>query len=79
MGGVDGTLHKRFSKQAARRAVRAKTGTLNNVVALSGYVFGPAGRAPIAFSVIAEGLAAHEARARIDELVDEAANELWGN
>jgi D-alanyl-D-alanine carboxypeptidase/D-alanyl-D-alanine-endopeptidase (penicillin-binding protein 4) len=79
VGGVDGTLHKRFSKLAARRAVRAKTGTLNNVVALSGYVFGPAGRPPVAFSIIAEGLSAAEARVRIDELVEEAARELWGS
>lgn len=78
IGGVDGTLHKRFEKLAARRAVRAKTGTLRDVVALSGYVLGPAGRPPVAFSLIVSGPSASEARARIDAIVEEIARQLWG-
>ena len=36
VGGVDGTLHKRFRQELTRRRVRAKTGTLDDVIALSG-------------------------------------------
>ncbi len=49
-GGVDGTLHKRLGH--THRAVRAKTGTLDDVIALSGYVLADEGRSPIAFSIV---------------------------
>ncbi|MEF8796494.1 MAG: D-alanyl-D-alanine carboxypeptidase/D-alanyl-D-alanine-endopeptidase [Salinivenus sp.] len=50
-GGRDGTLKYRFQGAApARSNVRAKTGTLSNMSALSGYVTSGAG-APLAFSV----------------------------
>jgi D-alanyl-D-alanine carboxypeptidase/D-alanyl-D-alanine-endopeptidase (penicillin-binding protein 4) len=49
-GGVDGTLHKRLGH--THRTVRAKTGTLDDVIALSGYVLAGEGRSPIAFSII---------------------------
>jgi serine-type D-Ala-D-Ala carboxypeptidase/endopeptidase (penicillin-binding protein 4) len=79
IGGVDGTLHSRFPRQRQRRAVRAKTGTLRDVVALSGYVLGPGGRAPRAFSLIVVGLPGKqaEARQRIDGIVERMADELW--
>jgi D-alanyl-D-alanine carboxypeptidase/D-alanyl-D-alanine-endopeptidase (penicillin-binding protein 4) len=77
IGGVDGTLHKRFAKHAATRAVRAKTGTLNTVTALSGYVLAPGGREPVVFSIVASGVPPHEARGRIDAVVEEIARELW--
>ncbi len=44
VGGVDGTLKHRFRGGHARRLVRAKTGTLEDVAALSGYVLSPSGR-----------------------------------
>ncbi len=77
IGGVDGTLHKRFAKYGGTRAVRAKTGTLRDVTALSGYVLAPGGREPIVFSLVASGVAPHEARARIDAVVEEVLRELW--
>ena len=43
IGGVDGTLRSRFRAHHKRRAIRAKTGTLAQVVALSGYVLRPGG------------------------------------
>ena len=52
IGGVDGTLRGRFKRETQRRAVRAKTGTLDNAIALSGYVLAPPGKGPIAFSVL---------------------------
>jgi D-alanyl-D-alanine carboxypeptidase/D-alanyl-D-alanine-endopeptidase (penicillin-binding protein 4) len=73
IGGVDGTLRSRFQRQASSRAVRAKTGTLARVVALSGYVLSPS-RAPIAFAMVVEAKAADQpgARRRMDELVERA-------
>ena len=38
IGGVDGTLRSRLRNHRKRRVVRAKTGTLARVVALSGFV-----------------------------------------
>ncbi|MGH7269046.1 MAG: D-alanyl-D-alanine carboxypeptidase/D-alanyl-D-alanine endopeptidase, partial [Polyangiaceae bacterium] len=48
VGGIDGTLHKRFRSDLTRRRVRAKTGTLDDVIALSGYVLRGSGKGPIA-------------------------------
>lgn len=38
IAGVDGTLKKRFKEQNLERKVRAKTGLLNGVISLAGYV-----------------------------------------
>jgi D-alanyl-D-alanine carboxypeptidase/D-alanyl-D-alanine-endopeptidase (penicillin-binding protein 4) len=51
-GGVDGTIKQRYRHPSARRRVRAKTGTLADVSALSGYVFDAQGRRPVAFSIL---------------------------
>jgi D-alanyl-D-alanine carboxypeptidase/D-alanyl-D-alanine-endopeptidase (penicillin-binding protein 4) len=52
VGGEDGTLQRRFEKQAAARAIHAKTGTLATASALAGYVTTARGRR-LAFSIIA--------------------------
>jgi serine-type D-Ala-D-Ala carboxypeptidase/endopeptidase (penicillin-binding protein 4) len=81
IGGVDGTLRGRFKKETQRRAVRAKTGTLDDAIALSGYVLGPPGKGPLAFSVLfnkVEGKA-YGARAAADRLVELLAERLWGD
>ncbi len=52
IGGVDGTLHKRFRQADVKRLVRAKTGTLEDVASLSGYIEGPPGKSALAFSII---------------------------
>lgn len=79
IGGVDGTLRSRFEKWAKRRAIRAKSGTLASVVALSGYVMSGDGSRPLAFSVVVEGVSGkgQEARVAIDRFVDAMATELW--
>jgi D-alanyl-D-alanine carboxypeptidase/D-alanyl-D-alanine-endopeptidase (penicillin-binding protein 4) len=51
ISGADGTIRRRMTGGAAERVVRAKTGTLESVSALSGYV-AIDGRVPVAFSVI---------------------------
>ncbi|HTQ05980.1 MAG TPA: D-alanyl-D-alanine carboxypeptidase/D-alanyl-D-alanine-endopeptidase [Polyangiaceae bacterium] len=81
VGGVDGTLKQRFASLAARRAVLAKTGTLNDTVALSGYVLGPGQRRVVAFSFIASGVHGRLAAARqhIDAVVERVAGALWAS
>lgn len=54
IGGVDGTLWRRM-KKLKPGAVRAKTGTLDGVVALSGYVDLGDGT-PAVFSILANGV-----------------------
>ena len=72
VGGVDGTLHRRFRQELTRRRVRAKTGTLDDVIALSGYVLRDGGRGPIAFSILFNGVGGKQdgARHAADRLVE---------
>ncbi len=53
IGGVDGTLARRLTDLPVPRVVRAKTGTLAGVIALSGFVLGPRPESTYAFSVLA--------------------------
>ena len=53
VAGVDGTLRRRLRNLPAPRVVRAKTGTLAAVIALSGYVLGPEPGEAYAFSFLA--------------------------
>ena len=52
VAGVSGTLKNRLHQTAARGTVRAKTGTLRGVKALSGYIDRP-GHGTLVFSIIA--------------------------
>ena len=73
VAGVDGTLASRFKDGPCAGRLAAKTGTLSNVRALSGYLTSATGT-PYVFSVIANNYLG--AAARIDEVVDEALNAL---
>lgn len=79
IGGVDGTLHKRFRETRAHRAVRAKTGTLDDAIALSGYVLGPGGKSTIAFAIVFNHVAGHASSARMaaDKLVELVYERQW--
>lgn len=81
VGGTDGTLRSRFKPWAKTRAVRAKTGTLHAVFALSGYVLAPPGRPPVAFALFVNGAPgkAGPARASIDRVVNAIAHASWGS
>lgn len=71
VGGADGTLARRYLGQPARGRVRAKTGTLEKVVSLAGYV-GVDSKSPLAFAVLVNDIPAGgkgPARAMTDEMV----------
>jgi D-alanyl-D-alanine carboxypeptidase/D-alanyl-D-alanine-endopeptidase (penicillin-binding protein 4) len=67
IGGEDGTLGSRFAGHPEARAVRAKTGTLDHVKALSGYAEVPAGR--VAFSLLVNNF--EEPGAGVTKTIDE--------
>ena len=78
VGAVDGTLANRL-QGTQPGVVRAKTGTLNDVIALSGYVLGPRPEEVFAFSVLANGVGGKQAiaRALADQIAVDLAQHLW--
>ena len=74
VGGVDGTLRRRLRDLPAPRVVRAKTGTLAGVIALSGYVLGPEPGSAYAFSFLANDVRGRHGPAR--GLADQIATAL---
>jgi len=69
IAGVDGTLRNRFVGTAGAGNVRGKTGTIDQVSALSGYVTTAAGE-QLVFSIVVNGVAGGNLRQSIiDEIV----------
>lgn len=79
IAGVDGTLAGRLRDLPRPRIVRAKTGTLDDAIALSGYVLGPDPSQTIAFSVLVNGARGRHGAARglCDGTARAIAEELW--
>lgn len=74
IGGVDGTLRNRFSGTRAAANIRGKTGTINQVSALSGYVTSASGERFV-FSMLVNGVTQPRTRVGlIDEIVVQLAN-----
>jgi D-alanyl-D-alanine carboxypeptidase/D-alanyl-D-alanine-endopeptidase (penicillin-binding protein 4) len=74
IGGVDGTLRRRFTGTRASGNIRGKTGTIDQVSALSGYVRTAAGE-ELVFSMVVNGVNEPGFRtAAIDEIVVNLAN-----
>ena len=74
IGGIDGTLRNRFRGTRANNNVRGKTGTIDQVSALSGYVRTAAGE-ELVFSMVVNGVAQTATRVGlIDEMVNHLAN-----
>ncbi len=69
IGGVDGTLKNRLKNPATMNNVRAKTGTLDQVSALSGYLTTASGE-KLAFSIMTNAIPSSSLRQNtIDEIV----------
>lgn len=79
IGGVDGTLEGRLRDLPAPRIVRAKTGTLDDAIALSGFVLGRTPGEAVAFSVLVNGARGRHGAARglCDDVARAIANDLW--
>jgi serine-type D-Ala-D-Ala carboxypeptidase/endopeptidase (penicillin-binding protein 4) len=74
IGGVDGTLANRFKGTAAAANMRGKTGTINQVSALSGYL-STAGGEQLVLSIIVNGVPQTRDRTSlIDDIVVSLAN-----
>jgi D-alanyl-D-alanine carboxypeptidase/D-alanyl-D-alanine-endopeptidase (penicillin-binding protein 4) len=74
IGGVDGTLRRRFKGTSAEANARGKTGTLDQVSALSGYVTSRSGE-PFVFSILTNNIPNSRLRVQtIDEIVVLLAN-----
>jgi D-alanyl-D-alanine carboxypeptidase/D-alanyl-D-alanine-endopeptidase (penicillin-binding protein 4) len=72
IGGVDGTLAKRWHGHAAAGRIRAKTGTLDKVVTLAGYVAIDSQR-PVGFAILVNDIPPGQrasARTAADEILD---------
>jgi len=79
IAGIDGTLKERFKGTLAEKNVRGKTGTINQVSALSGYVTTLSGER-LAFSIIINNLPDTKLRvSTIDEIVLLLANFVGEN
>ena len=73
--GVDGTMRRRLHDSPAAGRARMKTGTLNNVVALAGYVPDATGKPLVVAAMVNSDLAGNgRGRAVLDALVDWAAH-----
>ncbi len=74
VAGKDGTLAARLTDLKRERVVRAKTGTLDDTIALSGYVLGPNGERALAFSFLLNGVSGKQRLAR--DLADDMVRAL---
>jgi D-alanyl-D-alanine carboxypeptidase/D-alanyl-D-alanine-endopeptidase (penicillin-binding protein 4) len=74
IGGVDGTLTNRFRGTKAAGNVRGKTGTIDQVSALSGYITTASGE-QLVFSLVVNGVNFNQMRVSlIDDIVVDLAN-----
>lgn len=73
LAGSDGTLKNRFRSGAAYQKARLKTGTLNNVIALAGYVYDANHRPWIFVAMVNSPKAATAGRTLLDQLVQQLA------
>lgn len=71
IGGVDGTLRKRFKQTAGAQCAFLKTGTLRHTTALAGYLM-PKNRSPLVFvAIVNDEQAASEGIRQLNQLVNQ--------
>lgn len=70
LAGVDGTMRRRFHDQAAQGRARLKSGTLNNVVAVAGYVRDRRERDWVVVAIVNQPEAARHGAQVVDRLVN---------
>jgi D-alanyl-D-alanine carboxypeptidase/D-alanyl-D-alanine-endopeptidase (penicillin-binding protein 4) len=71
VAGEEGTLRKRFGDEDLDRVVRAKTGYLSGVSAMTGVVPGPGGRGGAVFAIISNEKPNNVPLARVRELEED--------
>ena len=69
VAGRTGTLAQRFAGNPAAGRLRAKTGSLDNVTGLAGYVDSASGSPPLAFALLANGVPSDAAGRVLQEQV----------
>jgi len=69
LGGLDGTLRRRFSRLEDPSRIRMKTGSLNGVSSIAGYVTGDSGRTYVVVIFVNRGGAQNGPGERIQEAV----------
>ncbi|MFN0277997.1 MAG: D-alanyl-D-alanine carboxypeptidase/D-alanyl-D-alanine-endopeptidase [Pyrinomonadaceae bacterium] len=74
VGGVDGTLRRRFAGTTAERNFRGKTGTLDQVSALSGYLTTAAGEQVVVSIMVNAVMGPPTRTSLIDDIVVQLAN-----
>ena len=67
VSGTDGTLRRRLTSQQVRGTIHAKTGSLNDVSSLSGYMITKSGR-NLVFSIFANNV--HTSMGRVKRTID---------
>ena len=75
VGGLDGTLARRWRGKPAQGRIRAKTGTLDRVSTLAGFVAVEGGH-PLAFAILVNDIPPGQrprARAMVDDMLDSLA------
>ena len=70
VAGKAGSLSRRLRGTAAEGVVKGKTGTLGNVLALSGYVEGEGVKQALVFSLLVNGTAKRAVRQRMDRIAE---------
>jgi D-alanyl-D-alanine carboxypeptidase/D-alanyl-D-alanine-endopeptidase (penicillin-binding protein 4) len=74
VGGIDGTLRRRFSDGPLRAKVSAKTGSLNAVNALAGYMTAKSGRQLVFAAYLTDyPMASASAAPQLDRILDQIA------
>jgi len=68
VSGTDGTLRRRLTSRRVRGSIHAKTGSLNDVSTLSGYMMTKSGRS-LVFSIFANNV--HTSMGRVKRTIDE--------